>query len=93
MIRAWNRFWWKRRRKRALRNIRREFTLWGMFVDDMSDDELEKRIVNTSRFLVSRTSVSIEEAAQALRKTIGVKTDQEGIYGNQGDREGDFDGK
>ncbi|MDN9011087.1 hypothetical protein [Brevibacillus laterosporus] len=81
MIRAWNRFWWKRRRKRALRNIRREFTLWGMFVDDMSDDELEKRIVNTSRFLVRgmphvyRLSVSIEEVAHALQKMMGVKTD------------------
>ncbi|MED1801805.1 hypothetical protein [Brevibacillus porteri] len=63
----WNRLQWKRKRKKALRNIREGFGFWGIFMVDMTDDQLEQRIIDTAH-LFGGVCFTAEEAIEALRK-------------------------
>ncbi|MFC8686339.1 hypothetical protein [Brevibacillus porteri] len=58
---------WKRKRKKALRNIREGFGFWGIFMVDMTDDQLERRIVDTTH-LFGGVCFTAEVAMEALRK-------------------------
>jgi tRNA(His) 5'-end guanylyltransferase len=56
---------WKRRRARALRNIREAFAYWGLIVD-LTDEQLEQRIYDTAHLFRS-VGFTVKEAAEALR--------------------------
>ncbi|MBG9772401.1 hypothetical protein [Brevibacillus laterosporus] len=75
MISAWNRFRWKRRRKRALLNIRREFAFWGLFMVDISDDELEERIISASQ-IFGGFGFPVEDVIRPLNEMMGGLTDE-----------------
>ena len=64
-----HRYLWKRRRQRALRNIRREFAFWGIFMVNLTDDQLEKRIIDTAD-MFGGISYTTEDVLQAMRKML-----------------------
>lgn len=58
-FRAWLRV---RRVRHALLRIRRELRFWGWDTSDLSDEELEERILLASR-IVARVGMTLAEAA------------------------------
>lgn len=63
----WHRLQWKRKRKKALRNIREGFGFWGIFMVGMTDDELEKRILDTAP-MFGGVCYTAEDALNAIHK-------------------------
>lgn len=54
-----------RQRKRAIARIRRELSFWGVDTDDLTDDEIEERVVGFQQ-IVAKCGVSTQDAANAL---------------------------
>jgi len=55
----------ERKRKAALSRIRKELSFWGVDTDGLTDEELEKGVVEFCRSL-SKTGMTVEECAKAL---------------------------
>jgi hypothetical protein len=66
MLARIRRYFWKRRRARALRNIREGFAYWGIMVD-LTDEQLEQRILDTAH-LFGGIRFTAKEMVEALRK-------------------------
>lgn len=66
MLARIRRYLWKRRKARAIRNIRSGLAFFGVFVD-LSDEKLEQRILNTAHYFGGICFTS-KEATEALRK-------------------------
>ncbi len=68
MVRLWLR-WAKMRaewkRKRALKTIRCEMAWWGFSLDNLSDEEIEKRLKDVTK-AIADTGFTIEELSTAI---------------------------
>ena len=53
------------RKRKAIQRIRKESAFWGYPLDDLSDEQLEERILGFAK-IISNTGVSMDEAIAAL---------------------------
>lgn len=61
----------ERQRRRSLSVIREEFAFWGYPLDDLTDEEIEERVVEAGRALAN-TGLTAAEATAALRQVLGL---------------------
>lgn len=67
MMSRLRRYLWKRQKAKAIRNIREGFAFFGIFMVDLTDEQLEKRILDTAH-LFGGICITAEEAMEALRR-------------------------
>lgn len=67
----------ERNRKRVIASLRAELAFWGIDTSDMSDEEIERRVVEAGK-LLAKTGVSAAEAAAGLRN-LATAVGKEGI--------------
>lgn len=61
------RYLWQRKKNRALRKIREGFAFWGIFMVDITDEQLERKVIDLSH-LYGGICFTAEEAMEVLRK-------------------------
>lgn len=55
----------RRQRKKAIRNIRRDMSYWGVDLQHLDDDQVESVIVNVYKYL-KLSGMTVEDAANNL---------------------------
>ena len=64
---GWRKWWEQRKRKMAITRIRAELSFWGVDVSNMSDEELERRVIEFGHTIAS-LGVTTDEAVAGLVK-------------------------